>query len=106
MSKLECTNRDELYIKLSNLIIMNLDSYAFQFVGKNGTGKEYVLNKLENTLKNKCEIYRIISDTLIKKKSNISTYKVNVVFSLSNFIGMSLSLKKMTHQKLITLYQT
>lgn len=100
MSKLECTNRDELYIKLSNLIIMNLDSYAFQFVGKNGTGKEYVLNKLENTLKNKCEIYRIISDTLIKKKSNISTYKVNVVFSLSNFIGMSLSLKKNDSSKI------
>lgn len=47
INKLECVNRDEFYQKLSTKILES-GSFSFQFVGKNGTGKEYVLNYLQN----------------------------------------------------------
>lgn len=99
INKLECVNRDEFYQMLSTKILES-GSFSFQFVGKNGTGKEYVLNKLEDNLKRKCELYRIVSDTLIKNNKTIATHKINVSLSLNNFIGMSLSFTKNEQRKI------
>lgn len=99
INKLECVNRDEFYQKLSTKILES-GSFSFQFVGKNGTGKEYVINKLEENLKRKCELYRIVSDTLIKNNKTIATHKINVSLSLNNFIGMSLSFTKNEQRKI------
>lgn len=99
MNKLECINRDEFYQNLSTIILKS-DSFSFQFIGGHGVGKEYVLNKLEANLKKKCEIYRIVSDTLIKINNSVATHKINVALSLNNFIGMSLSFTKNDQQKI------
>lgn len=99
MSELQCINRDEFYKEFSNLIT-SFPSTSFQFVGKYGVGKEYVLNNIENLLRKKCEIYRIISDTIVKRKQNISTHTMNVTFSLNGLVGMSLSPNKNDSQKI------
>lgn len=93
MNNLKCIHRDDFSNELANSI-MESPSNSFQFIGKNGTGKEYVLGKLEDKLKKRCEIYRIVSDSLMKKKQGVSTYSFNVTFSLGNFVGMSLSSTK------------
>lgn len=90
MNNLECINRDEFSDKLAT-IILESPSRSFQFIGKNGVGKEYVLSKVEYQLKKRCDIYRIVSDSLMKKNQRISTHSFNVAFTLSNFIGLSLS---------------
>lgn len=66
MKIIECINRNE-FVKTMENIILTESSETFQFLGKNGVGKKYVLEQLENKLSRKCEIYRIVSDTLMKK---------------------------------------
>lgn len=98
MENLECTNRNEFSKTLEDIILKNPSS-SFQFLGKNGVGKKYVLEQLETELVKKCEIYRIVSDTLMKKGKNVSTHSFNVAFSLNSFIGMSLTpTKNETHK--------
>lgn len=46
MRKLECVDREKFCDELYKLIFES-QSNSFQFVGKNGTGKEYVLENLE-----------------------------------------------------------
>lgn len=115
MKIIECINRNE-FVKTMENIILTESSETFQFLGKNGVGKKYVLEQLENKLSRKCEIYRIVSDTLMKKGKQISTHTFNVAFSLNCFIGMSLTptknetlklhyiisnLKSLSHKKII-----
>lgn len=90
MRKLECEDREKFSKELYNLI-MESPSNSFQFIGKNGTGKEYVLNKLETELRGNFELYRIVSDTLVRQGQRIHTHTINVAFSLNSFVGMSLS---------------
>ena len=118
MKIIECINRNE-FVKTMENIILTESSETFQFLGKNGVGKKYVLEQLENKLSRKCEIYRIVSDTLMKKGKQISTHTFNVAFSLNCFIGMSLTptknetlklhyiisnLKSLSHKKIILIY--
>ncbi len=84
-----CTNRDAFSETLANLIIEE-PSHSFQFIGKNGVGKEYVINKIEQHLKKKFDIYRVVSDSLMRKNQHIATHSFNIAFSLSHFVGMSL----------------
>lgn len=90
MNNLECINRDEFSNKLAT-IILESPSRSFQFIGKSGVGKEYVLGRVENQLKKRCDIYRIVSDSLMKKNQRISPHSFNIAFSISNFIGLSLT---------------
>ncbi len=99
MRKLECVDREKFCDELYKLIFES-QSNSFQFVGKNGTGKEYVLENLEKKLRKKSEIYRIFSDTLIRKGQRISTHTISVVFSLNGLIGMSLSPTKNDSHKI------
>lgn len=99
MSELHCINREEFYKEFSNFITES-PSNSFQFIGKHGVGKEYVLENVENQLRKKCEIYRVVSDTVVKRKQNISTHTLNVSFSLNSLVGMSLSLNKNDSQKM------
>ena len=99
MRKLECVDREKFCDELYKLIIES-QSNSFQFVGKNGTGKEYVLENLEKKLRKKSEIYRIFSDTLIRKGQHISTHRISVAFSLNGLVGMSLSPTKNDSHKI------
>lgn len=54
MRKLECVDREKFCDELYKLIFES-QSNSFQFVGKNGTGKEYVLENLEKKLRKKSE---------------------------------------------------
>ena len=90
MDNLSCINREEFSNQLTN-IILKTPSKNFQFIGKNGIGKKYVLEKVEDKLKKQCEIYRVVSDALMKKNHNVPTHTLNVAFSLGSLIGMSLS---------------
>ena len=99
MRKLECVDREKFCDELYKLIIES-QSNSFQFVGKNGTGKEYVLENLEKKLRKKSEIYRIFSDTLIRKGQRISTHTISVAFSLNGLVGMSLSPTKNDSHKI------
>lgn len=98
MKNLECVNRKEFSKNLKDTILKNPSS-SFQFLGKNGVGKKYVLEHLETELVKKCEIYRIVSDTLMKKGKNVRNHSFNVAFSLNSLIGMSLTpTKNETHK--------
>lgn len=99
MRKLECVDRKKFCEELYRLIVES-ESNSFQFIGKNGTGKEYVLENLENKLRKKSEIYRIFSDTLVRKGKCIYTHNINVVFSLNSLVGMSLSPTKNDSHKI------
>lgn len=90
MKDFECVDRNDFSNNLANKII-NYPSNFYQFIGKNGSGKKYVIENLEILLKKKCDIYRIVSDTVVRKNQSIPTHTFNVAFSLSNFIGISLS---------------
>lgn len=93
MKEFECVDRKEFSNNLAGKIIDSPSNF-YQFIGKNGSGKEYVIENLETLLKKKCEIYRIVSDTVVKKNQNVPTHKFNVAFSLNCFIGISLSAVK------------
>ncbi|MGN0436684.1 MAG: hypothetical protein ACI4D8_08655 [Wujia sp.] len=93
MDNLICTNRDKFSKMLTDIIIEE-SSHSFQFIGKNGVGKEYVIVSLEQQLKKKFDIYRVASDSLMRKDQHISTHSFNIAFSLSNFIGMSITPSK------------
>lgn len=93
MKEFECVDRKEFSSNLADKII-NSPSNFYQFIGKNGSGKKYVIENLEILLKKKCDIYRIVSDTVVKKNQNIPTHIFNVAFSLNSFIGISLSAVK------------
>ena len=99
MRKLECVNREKFCDELYKLIIESR-SNSFQFVGKNGAGKEYVLENLEKKLRRKHEIYKIFSDTIIRKGKRISTHTISVAFSLNSLVGMSLSPTKNDSHKI------
>lgn len=90
MKEFECVDRNDFSDDLANRII-NSPSNFYQFIGKNGSGKKYVIENLENLLKKKCDIYRIVSDTVVKKNQSVPAHTFNIVFSLNSFIGISLS---------------
>lgn len=90
MDNLICTDRDTFSEMLSDLIIKDT-SHSFQFIGKNGVGKEYAIISIEQQVKKKCDIYRVVSNSLMRKNQHISTHSFNVAFSLSNLVGMSLT---------------
>lgn len=90
MKEFECVDRNNFSNDLANRII-NSPSNFYQFIGKNGSGKKYVIENLENLLKKKCDIYRIVCDTVVKKNQSVPTHTFNIAFSLNGFIGISLS---------------
>lgn len=90
MSEFECIDRNVFSCELANKIIKSPSNF-YQFIGKNGSGKKYVVEKVESLLKTKCEIYRIISDTIVKENKSIPTHTFNVAFTLSGYVGISLS---------------
>lgn len=90
MNIFECKDREMFSNKLSNVIAESW-SNSFQFIGKNGTGKEYVLKLIEKKLDKKSEIYRIVSDTFIRTGQRISTHSINVGISLNGLVGISLN---------------
>lgn len=99
MSEFECTDRNAFANDFANKIISSPSSF-YQFIGEMGSGKEYVIENLENHIKNKCVIYRIISDTVVKREQNIHTHVFQVAFNLNSFIGLSLSVIKNDSQKI------
>lgn len=72
----------------------------FCLVGKNGTGKKFVLEKVEDSLKDRFKIYKVVGDSIFEKQQKIFTHNLKFSFSLSNFIGLSLSPDKNENTKI------
>lgn len=90
-------------IDIINNIVKDLllnPSSSFCFIGKKGVGKEYVLNQIENMIFKHFKIFQVISDTVFCKQKKISTYSLNVSFSLNAFVGFSLSIENNDNNKL------
>lgn len=73
----DCENRELLVNELVDELI-NGQCESYLFIGKNGTGKKYVLNKLKELLKNDMRIFEIIEDSLFENKKKLQ----NVYFQL------------------------
>lgn len=94
-----CDNRNEFIKKITKDINANASNFYF-FLGKNGTGKEYVLTQIENLIKKDFKIYRITSDIIMEKNKNVFSHTFDFSFSLSAFAGISLSMSKNTNTKI------
>ncbi len=87
-----CENRESFSIQLYKQITQS-PSAIYCFLGKNGTGKEFVLSKVEKLLERQCECYQIIADSIYKKKFNFPNlkYTFGLSFKLTGLWGLSLS---------------
>lgn len=94
-----CDNRNELIKKITNCINKNSSNFYY-FLGKNGVGKEYVLSQIENNLKSDFKLYKVTSDVIIEKNKNIFSHNFDLSFSLSAFVGLSLSMSKNDNAKI------
>lgn len=98
MNKNDFGNRSNIIKQVVNKI-NSCPSNFFCFVGKNGTGKKFVLEKVENLLKNKFKIYKIVGDSIFEKREKIFIHNLSFSFSLGNFVALSLTASKNENTK-------
>lgn len=95
MSKFNiCNNRDALATDLAENI-KQTPSAVYCFIGKNGTGKEFVLHKIEKHLSKNFNYYQIVADSIYKKRLNSAklSYSFGVSVQLTGLLGLSLSVE-------------
>lgn len=87
-----CENRDTFANDLSEKI-KQTPSVLYCFIGKNGSGKEFVLNKIEKQLKKEYNCYQVIADSIYRKKLSPDKIKCGfgISFQLTGLVGLSLS---------------
>lgn len=91
----DCENRELLVNEFVDELI-NGQCESYLFIGKNGTGKKYVLNKLKELLKNDMRIFEIIEDSLFENKKKITEriFSTEISFNFKTFFAISLSSSK------------
>lgn len=89
-----CNDRKIFIEELTEKIKQN-PSGVYCFLGKNGTGKEYVLKNIENHLGKHFSYHKIIGDSIYSKKFNSSktNYSFEISLQLMGIIGLSLSVQ-------------
>ena len=97
----DCENRELLVNELVDELI-NSQCESCLFIGKNGTGKKYVLNKLKELLKNDMRIFEIIEDSLFENKKKITEriFSTEISFNFKTFFAISLSSSHYLHRKM------
>ena len=89
-----CNDRKIFIEELTEKIKQN-PSGVYCFLGKNGTGKEYVLKNIENHLGKHFSYHKIIGDSIYSKNCNSSktNYSFEISLQLMGIIGLSLSVQ-------------
>lgn len=87
-----CNNRKIFIEKLTERIKQN-PSGVYCFLGKNGVGKEFVLQNIENNLGKHFSYHKIIADSIYSKKLNVSklNYSFEISLQLKGLVGLALS---------------
>lgn len=87
-----CDNRKIFIEELIKKINQN-PSRVYCFLGKNGVGKEFVLQNIENNLGKHFSYHKIIADSIYSKKLNISklNYNFEISLQLKGLVGLALS---------------
>lgn len=90
-----CTNRDQFASELAEKLIENPSS-IYCFIGKQGVGKEYVINLVEHKLCKKFKLYHIIGDNIYGKQIGLPKLNITLEASVSikELAGLALSVEK------------
>lgn len=90
-----CKNRELFADKIIDEL-KNGYCESYLFIGKNGTGKKYVLGKMKRVLENDMRIFEVIDDALFEtKQSFISrTFSPEISINFKTYFAISISTSK------------